>query len=76
MADQEKHEPGHPRLTRLRCRRTGELVTPSEHEECPYCQGQIAEIDTGKYERFCDYKEGEDPIHFGFPEGTTRHEEG
>jgi hypothetical protein len=77
MTDRDKAESGHePRLKKLRCRRTNELVTPEQHAECPYCQGKVADVETGHYEAFCDYDEGQDPIHFGFPEDSSRQQHG
>lgn len=60
------------RLKTLRCRRTGQMLTPHEHHECPYCFGVEEEIGKGGYEAFCDYEEGKDPISFGFPPDNTR----
>lgn len=64
------------RLKSLLCRRTGEQVRTLEHERCPYCFGRLAEIESGQHELFCDYREGVDPVHFGFPEGDERFERG
>lgn len=64
------------RITRLLCRRTGQFIPPEEHGRCPYCFGKEAELATGVHGRFCDYHEGQDPKHFGFPEGSERDVEG
>ena len=64
------------RLKRLLCKRTGEQVEPREHEQCPYCFGRLADVETGKHEAFCDYHQGQDPIHFGFPTDDKRSEQG
>lgn len=64
------------RLKRLLCKRTGERLEPLEHERCPYCFGRLAEVETGRHESFCDYREGVDPIHFGFPAEDSRLERG
>jgi hypothetical protein len=72
-----KPDPDAPlRLEELLCRRTGRKIPPAEHELCPYCFGRAAEVANGQYERFCDYVPGRDPVHFGFPAGTTRDLEG
>ena len=60
------------RLKDLRCRRTGQMLTPQQHHECPYCFGKEEEIGKGGYDAFCDYKAGEDPISFGFPPDDVR----
>ena len=78
----ERDEPvensrGHaPRLKLLLCRRTGQKIEPGEHERCPYCFGRLADIEKGRHEAFCDYREGVDPISFGFPTEDTRSEQG
>jgi len=64
------------RLKKLLCKRTGEQIVPVEHERCPYCFGRLADIETGRHEAFCDYHEGKDPIHFGFPIEEERLERG
>ena len=60
------------RLKDLRCRRTGQMLTPAEHHACPYCFGKEDEIGKGGYETFCDYEKGKDPISFGFPPDDVR----
>jgi hypothetical protein len=60
------------RLKQLRCRRLARLVDLEEHESCPYCFGHRKELLTGRYETFCDWQPGRDPIQFGFPPGTRR----
>ena len=64
------------RVTELRCRRTGEKLPLAEHEQCPYCFGRTEDMATGQYERFCDFRPGRDPLHFGFPPDTAREREG
>ena len=59
------------KLVKLHCRRVDAQVTPDDHASCPYCFGKLADVETGHHERFCDYKPGKDPIHFGFPEGSS-----
>ena len=60
------------RLKRLLCKRTGVQIEPGEHERCPYCFGRLADIETGSHEAFCDYREGIDPVSFGFPDENRR----
>ena len=55
------------RLKDLRCRRTGQRLTPDEHLACPYCFGDEKSLVRGRYYRFCDYDAKKDPISFGFP---------
>ena len=52
----------------VHCRRLDRILPVSEHAACPYCYGKSAEIQTGEHGNFCDFKPGEDPISFGFPE--------
>ncbi len=58
------------------CRRFERKRPLSEHQHCPYCFGREGEIIAGKHQAFCDYRPGVDPLHFGFPEGTSRQEQG
>ena len=53
---------------RVHCRRVQAVFTSAEHKDCPYCFGAEAAIQTGDHRKFCDFKPGEDPICFGFPE--------
>lgn len=64
------------RLKRLTCKRTNEQVELVEHERCPYCFGRLTDVASGRHEAFCDYRPGIDPVHFGFPGGEPRLEEG
>jgi hypothetical protein len=64
------------RVLELLCRRTGQKVPPEEHEACLYCFGRACDVQTGIHERFCGYEPGKDPVHFGFPPGTSRDLEG
>ena len=73
--DESARDPG-VRLKRLLCRRTGDMIEPREHERCPYCFGRLAEIQRGRHEAFCDYREGVDPLNFGFPPDDSRFEQG
>ena len=59
----------------VRCRRTGRDFDLGQHQKCPYCFGKKKDVATGDYAEFCDFRRG-DPVHFGFPEGTSRHEHG
>jgi hypothetical protein len=65
-----------PRLRELRCRRVDRRITPEEHSTCPYCFGRLSAVESGRYERFCDYRPGVDPIVFGFPDETDRERRG
>jgi len=56
----------------LQCRRTGLWFTPADHVRCAYCFGDEVDVETGLYDRFCDFVPGRDPIHFGFPEDGVR----
>ena len=57
----------------IHCRRLDRPLPLSEHRDCPYCFGKEADIKTGDHRRFCDYKPGEDPINFGFPDTFGRY---
>ena len=54
------------------CRRVGKRYAPAEHEECAYCHGSKAEIETGEHGKFCNYDPDKDPVHFGFPSESAR----
>jgi len=60
------------RLKQLRCRRLDRLVDLDEHESCPYCFGRREELASGRYEAFCDWQPGRDPVHYGFPPDLRR----
>lgn len=76
MSEEEKAAPARPRLIRLHCNRTGQLLELSEHERCPYCFGPRQAIEQGAHRTFCDYVPGKDPVVFGFPDGAMRQEHG
>ncbi len=78
MSDQPESDPHpHVKLKQLRCRRTGQMYTVEKHVECPYCSGDAETIKRdGDYKNFCEFKAGEDAIHFGFPEGSSRNQKG
>jgi hypothetical protein len=59
------------RLKNLRCRRTGQWLTPEQHLQCPYCLGDEERLARGQYAGFCDYDAKKDPISFGFPPDGT-----
>lgn len=61
---------------RIRCRRVDASYTPEEHKDCPYCFGRVGDVRPGEYDKFCDFKPGEDPICFGFPDETSRNQQG
>ena len=52
----------------VHCRRLDRVLPVGEHENCPYCYGKTDEIQSGEHGQFCDFKPGEDPVSFGFPE--------
>jgi hypothetical protein len=54
------------------CRRLQRALPVDEHVRCPYCFGAADEIREGRHDRFCDFKPGQDPIHFGFPPDSSR----
>ena len=54
------------------CRRLARMLPIAEHEQCPYCFGGVDDVKAGWHDRFCDFKPGVDPIHFGFPPDTSR----
>lgn len=65
------------KVKKLRCRRTGQMFTVSEHAVCPYCYGDEKTIEKGgEYEAFCEFKPDEDPINFGFPPDSSRTQRG
>lgn len=74
----EKRRFQKPKLAeaRIRCRRVDAYYTPEEHKDCPYCFGRLEEIGGGEYAKFCDFKPGVDPICFGFPDDTSRNQQG
>jgi hypothetical protein len=60
-----------PGLTR--CRRVDAVYSVEEHRDCPYCFGTEADVATGDHAKFCDFKPGQDPICFGFPDDRGRY---
>jgi hypothetical protein len=56
----------------IMCRRINRHLPVGEHLECPYCDGKRADVETGDRKNFCDFKPGEDPICFGFPDIVNR----
>jgi hypothetical protein len=57
-------------VDRVVCRRLSVERDVAEHLSCPYCFGKAADVETGDRQKFCDFKPGEDPVCFGFPETT------
>jgi hypothetical protein len=57
------------------CRRLQRMLPLDEHAQCPYCFGATADVKDGWYDRFCDFKPGQDPINFGFPPDSSRNKE-
>ncbi len=61
----------------LRCRRTGQIFNVAQHEVCLYCSGDAKTIENAhKYEDFCEFRPGVDPINFGFPLDSSRVQHG
>ena len=58
------------------CLRLDQPRSPEEHLACAYCHGGADGVATGDRKRFCDFQRGQDPVDFGFPEGSTRDREG
>ena len=44
----------------------------STRKSCPYCFGQRQDMASGRYETFCDWQPGRDPVRFGFPPDVRR----
>jgi hypothetical protein len=58
---------------RVFCVRNHVSKSSEEHLQCPYCFGKKREvIDEGERREFCDFNPDDDPVTFGFPEGSTR----
>ncbi len=58
---------------RVFCRRLLEMRPLAEHLECPYCFGKDPDLVRSRdYDLFCEYRQGQDPAHFGFPEDRGR----
>ena len=49
------------------CVRIKKPVSVKDHKKCPYCFGKTADVKSKKHKKFCDFKEGEDSVTFGFP---------
>lgn len=60
----------------VHCRRLDRKLPQGEHATCPYCFGNRQQIATGKHDDFCDFRPGKDPIQFGFPDDSSRHQQG
>jgi hypothetical protein len=60
----------------VRCHRLERKLPVDEHYQCAYCLGSKEAIQTGDHKEFCDFDKEKDPVHFGFPEDTSRHERG
>ncbi len=58
------------------CMRLEARLPAAEHAQCAYCHGAKADIAPGEHKEFCNFDPEKDPIHFGFPEGTTRDSSG
>jgi len=69
-------QPKLPDEPSIHCRRLERRLPLHEHATCPYCFGDVQEICTAEHQRFCDYQPGKDPIQFGFPPDSSRHQQG
>jgi hypothetical protein len=65
-----------PDLPMIHCPRLNAMRSATEHLECSYCFGRLAEVAWGDHRNFCDYRPGVDPIHFGFPTDRGRWTQG
>jgi hypothetical protein len=73
------HDPGFTEgfaVKAVYCKRLDKQLPVAEHADCVYCHGDEEEIKTAEHERFCEFDPDKDPVHFGFPEGTSRDLEG
>ncbi|MCB9881398.1 MAG: hypothetical protein H6834_06375 [Planctomycetes bacterium] len=61
-----------PQDAKVYCRRLKEMKPLAEHTECMYCFGKLGQVDGSHYDHFCDYDPDKDPIHFGFPQDSSR----
>lgn len=73
MTDKDKTE-ARPEPTTF-CRRLQRMLPLGEHDKCAYCFGDRDEVKDGWYDRFCDFKPGQDPINFGFPPDSSRNQQ-
>jgi hypothetical protein len=66
MSDEQPKKP-------VFCQRNRTSKEADEHMACPYCFGKKRElVEDGERKEFCDYDPDQDPITFGFPEGSSR----
>ncbi len=62
-----------PTQRRVFCVRNHVSKATDDHLGCPYCFGKKRElVEDGQREEFCDYSPDDDPLTFGFPEGSAR----
>jgi hypothetical protein len=58
---------------RVFCLRNHVSKDAEEHIGCPYCFGKKREvIEDGERQEFCDFEADQDPLTFGFPDGSSR----
>jgi len=62
-----------PMEARIHCRRVDALYTTAQHRACPYCFGGEGDVLKGDHAAFCDFKPGQDPVVFGFPDDQGRY---
>ena len=55
------------------CRRVGRPLPTDEHRRCPYCFGDEEAVRRGEHASFCEFRPGEDPVSFGFPQDHGRY---
>jgi hypothetical protein len=74
MTDSNENSKAAPAVV---CVRNKTPKAAEEHLACPYCFGRKREVvEGGAHRAFCDFDEEQDPVSFGFPEGTTRSDKG
>lgn len=76
MPDEPKREK-HVHLKAFRCRRTGQIYEVEEHVQCPYCSADAKTIENSDdYDKFCEFRPGDDPVNFGLKPDADRFRHG
>jgi len=76
MTEPNERKGDAPSKGAIRCQRTDQEYDCSEHERCPYCFGNTADVRAGDHTKFCDYDPEKDPVSFGFRANSDRWEHG
>jgi hypothetical protein len=76
MSDATHRPKSSAAVPKVRCARLDRELPAEEHVVCPFCFGERAKIARGDRRDFCDWKQGVDPINFGFPPDLTRFRSG